>query len=117
MVYWPIIAAAAAASSVQPGSKVDQDLHCLAAFSLVGDSAKGEDKPSIMIIAMFYVGRLDAEAPGLDLEDALADVISAPGYRASSFQADIARCSAEMEAKAGELKKVGKALTDRGSKN
>ncbi len=117
MVFWPMIAAAAAASSVQPGSKVDQDLHCLAAFSLVGDSAKGEDKLKVMAVAMFYVGRIDAEAPGLDLEGALANVISAPDYQNNSLKADMERCGTEMQSKGAELQKVGKALTVRGSKN
>ena len=115
MVFWPMIAAAAAASSVQPGSRTDQDLHCLAAFSLVADSAKDEDKSSVMTVAMFYVGRLDAEAPELDLESALAKVLSAPDYRDSSLKADIARCSVEMQSKGTELQKVGKALSNRGN--
>ena len=113
MAFWPIVAAAAA-STVQPGSTLDNDLHCLAAFALVLDSAPEDKKTGLMVITTFYIGRVDAEAPDLDLEEALVAVLSAPDYKTKTLSADLKRCGAEMQIKGAALKKVGNALVKRG---
>ena len=113
MVFWPIVAAAAA-STVQPGSTVDNDLHCLAAFALVLDSAPEDKKTGLMIITSFYLGRIDAGAPDLDLEEALVAVLAAPDYKTKGLSADLERCGKEMQIKGAALKKVGSALVKRG---
>lgn len=113
MALWSI-AAAAAASVVQPGSQVDQDLRCLAAFAQVGDMAEDESKTGFMLITMFYIGRIDAEAPDLDLEKGLTAILSDPGYDDEDLAADIERCSADMELKVQDLDRVGRALMKKG---
>ena len=113
MILWPFMAAAAA-TTVQPGSTVDNDLHCLAAFASIIDAADEDKKSGLMIVTSFYIGRIDAEAPDLDLEGALVAVLAVPGYQEKTFQADLKRCGAEMQIKGAALKKVGNALVKRG---
>jgi hypothetical protein len=68
-----------------------------------------------MLVMMYYIGRIDVEAPDLDLEAALRAVVSKPNYLSSGMAADLERCSKEMEARGAELQAVGKALSNSGN--
>lgn len=105
------LAAAAAASAMQPGSQVERDVRCVAAFAVVGDTLPDGDegKTGLMLLTMYYIGKIDGEAPGIDLEAALRQVTGQPGYE-QQLQADLQRCASEMEARGKKLQSVGNAL-------
>ena len=112
MIIWPILAAVAA-TTLQPSPSVDQDVHCLAAFILFSETVKEDQKSGFLSVAMYYIGRIDGQAPRFDLEKALSELLSNPDYRTKTLPADALRCGTEMQTKGGELKKLGKALQDR----
>lgn len=116
MMIWTL-AAAAGAAFVQPGTQLDRDLRCVASLSIAGDSAKDDEKTQagLMLLMMYYIGRIDAQAPNLDLEGALRAVVSRPGYLSSGMAADLQRCSKEMENRGAELQAVGDALSKTGN--
>jgi hypothetical protein len=104
---------AAAAAAGQPALTNDADLRCLAAYLIVaGNSGEdstmsAEDKAGVQSIVMYFLGRVDARHPGADLEGAIQQVVQAPSY-ATSLNADVERCSAEVEGRGKYLQSFGK---------
>jgi hypothetical protein len=108
--------AATAATTMQPGSALEKDVRCVAAVALAGEKAKkdGEDQSGMMMILMFYVGKIEGEAPGFDLAKGLSKVIDAPDYETQAMPADLIRCAGEMEQQGGKLESVAEALDPKG---
>jgi len=108
--------AAAAATTMQPGSVLEKDVRCVAAVALTGERAKKDDKDQsgMMMIMMFYIGKIEGEAPGFDLAKGLASVTATPNYETEAMPADLIRCAGEMEQQGSKLETVGKALSAEG---
>jgi hypothetical protein len=108
--------AAAAATTMQPGSVLEKDVRCVAAVALAGEKAKkdGEDQSGLMMILMFYVGKIEGEAPGFDLAKGLGKVIEPSDYETQTMPADLIRCAGEMEQQAGKLQSVARTLDPKG---
>lgn len=108
--------AAAAATTMQPGSALEKDVRCVAAIALAGEKAKkdGEDQNGMMMLMMFYVGKIEGEAPGFDLAKGLSKVIEVADYETQTMPADLIRCAGEMEQLGSKLEGVGKALDPEG---
>lgn len=104
--------AAAAATTMQPGSQLERDVHCVAAIAIAGDRAKQDDKDQsgLMMMLMFYVGKIEGEAPQFDLASGLGKVANMPNYEEQVMPADLTRCAGEMEQQAGELEDIAKVL-------
>jgi hypothetical protein len=109
--------AAAAATAMQPGSVLEKDVRCVAAIALAGEKAKkdGEDQSGMMMLMMFYVGKIEGEAPGFDLAKGLSKVIEAPDYETQTMPADLIRCAGEMEQQGSKLESVAQALDPEGA--
>ena len=111
---WPIFAAAAAAA-IQPGTPLDQDLHCVTAIAnSLGVAKTEEDKTSLTAVMFYFLGKVDAAAPELDLEKAIVAVASSPNFMTKQLPADLKRCGAEMGSRGQQLSAIGSALTKRG---
>lgn len=107
--------AAAAAVAITPGSQLDRDIHCLAAIATAGGMAKTEEEKNAMMIgAFYYIGKIDGEAPGIDLQGPLVAIITAPDYGKTQFPADMKRCGGEMSVRGKTLVDLGSALTKGG---
>ena len=107
--------AAAAVVAVQPGSALDQDLHCLTAIAnTLGVAKTEEDKTSLTAVMFYYLGKVDAAAPDLDLEKAIVAVASLPDFAKKQLPTDLKRCGAEIGSRGQQLSAIGTALTKRG---
>lgn len=107
--------AAAAASTLQPGSALEKDVRCIAAIAIAGDMAeKDDDKNAMMSLMFYYLGKVDARAPDLDLENAIVSVTDAKDYETAGMPADMLRCAGEIEQRGKELEAIGSALEKRG---
>lgn len=108
------ILAAAGAAAVTPGSQLNKDLHCVAAISSAIGMAKTENDKSQMIAGnLYFLGKVDGESPGLDLEQAMVDVVSGADF-AKRLPDEMRRCGAELQSRGQAMVEVGKALTKRG---
>lgn len=109
--------AAAAATTMQPGSVLEKDVHCLAAVAISGDRAKkgSEEESGLMMMMMFYLGKIEGEAPGFDLAKGLSKVAETPNYEEQVMPADLIRCAGEIEQQAGKLDAVAKTLDPEGA--
>ncbi len=74
--------AAAAATTMQPGSVLEKDVRCVAAIAISGDKAKkdSEEENGLMMMLMFYLGKIEGEARGFDLAKAFGQVAAIPNY-------------------------------------
>lgn len=96
--------AATAAPAVPPApAAVQDDLHCLAFFSFAAGKVDGEMRKKIDAGALYYFGHVQARAPGIDANAEIAKILQAPGYFPETFQADKARCHAEIEPLIGQF--------------
>jgi len=104
--------AAAAATTMTPGSVLEKDVHCVAAIAITGDKAKQDDKDQngMMMMLLFYLGKIEGEAPNFDLVKGLGKVAAIPNYETQVLPADLIRCAGEMEQQANRLDAVAKAL-------
>ena len=111
---WSIFAAASLVA-VQPGTPLDQDLHCLTAIAnTLGVAKTEEDKSSLTAVMFYFLGKVDAAAPELDLEKAIVAVASSPNFMTKQLPTDLKRCGTEMGSRGQQLSAIGAALTKRG---
>ena len=112
---WPIFAAAAAAAAIQPGTPLADDLHCLTAIAnTLGVAKTEEDKSSLTAVMFYFLGKVDASAPGLNLEKAIVAVATIPDYASKQLPVDLKRCGGEIGSRGQQLSAIGAALTKRG---
>jgi hypothetical protein len=109
--------AAAAATTMQPGSALEKDVRCVAAIAISGDKAKkgSEDEGGLMMMLMFYLGKVEGEAPDFDLAKGLGQVAAIPNYEEQVMPADLIRCAGEIEQQASKLETVAKVLDPEGA--
>lgn len=109
--------AAAAVATMQPGSVLEKDVRCVAAIAISGDKAKegSKDENGLMMMLMFYLGKIEGEAPNFDLAKGLAQVADIPEYEEKVMPADLIRCAGEIEQQARKLETVANVLDPEGA--
>jgi hypothetical protein len=110
---FPAIAAAAAmlavpaAAAAQDDAAKSNDVRCVAAFSvLLQTNPALKDAASVGIF--YYVGRLDAQDPKLDLAAAIRH--QAERMAPSDYATEAQRCGAVLKQRNEALKSVGETL-------
>lgn len=106
---------AAAAAALQPVSAEDPDLHCMAAYLFAAGvmqddkTVSGEEKAQVATLITYYLGKLNARFPGVQLGDALQRLTASEGFGQAVIQQDITRCNIEVDRWSGELQAMGEA--------
>ncbi|MEE4451958.1 hypothetical protein [Novosphingobium resinovorum] len=101
----PVIAALLAAAlslSALPQAEQD-DLHCLAYLSVAAGKVQGDLREKVDGGALYYFGRIQARDPQLDIAAGIDAILHAPGYGPETYQADKARCHAQLDPLAGQF--------------
>jgi hypothetical protein len=73
------------------------DLRCLMVSMALADSNSSAQQVSGTISSMYWLGRIDARTPGLDVEKRLADI--AATMKPESAKAELARCDAILQSR------------------
>ena len=94
MILMPVLAVAMISA---PPQADQDDLHCLAYLSVAAGKVAGELRHKVEAGALYYFGRLEARQPQYDIAVELDRILHAPGYGAQSYQADKARCHAQLD--------------------
>ncbi len=89
-------------------SAKDDDLRCIAIVSVAMSQAEDDKKPSMMAGVMYFVGRLDGEAPKIDLATEMKRVVA--GMTQEEAVAHGKRCSEILIERGHALQTVGDAL-------
>lgn len=100
------LAAALSAPAVDPATEAD--LRCVAVFAISAGKAPDDKKAGLAAGVMFFLGRIDARSPGIDLEANLRRI--AASETTASFQADAARCGPIIEAHGKALTEIGQRM-------
>lgn len=99
-----IVSVLAAALSLTALPQADQDdLHCLAYLSVAAGKVEGDLRTRVDGGALYYFGRIQARSPQIDIAAALEEILQAPGYGPQTYQADKARCHAQLDPLASQL--------------
>lgn len=92
----------------QSSKAADDDLRCIAIVSVALSQAEEDKKASMIAGVMYFVGRLDSEAPNADLATEMKRVVS--GMTQEEAVAHGKRCSAILIERGHALQTVGDAL-------
>ena len=84
------------------------DLKCFVALSVVNDAADPDVTASIKLGRLYFLGRLDGAAPGMDLKKRFLD--QAGKLSVNDVKAQLARCGAILSARANVLQDIGRSL-------
>lgn len=104
----PLLIAAAPAMD----SETKKDVRCFLSLSALAGSADKEDVTSIAIVAQYFLGRIDARAPTLDLEEAMAT--EARNITSEEISALGQSCSSAAAKRGKEIQEIGTRLQKRG---
>lgn len=106
---------AAASAALQPVAAEDPDLHCMAAYLFAAGimqddkTVSGEEKAQVATLVTYYLGKLNARFPGIQLGDAMQRLTMSEGYGQAVIQQDVTRCNIEVDRWSGELQAMGEA--------
>lgn len=106
---------AAASAALQPVAAEDPDLHCMAAYLFAAGimqddkTISGEEKAQVATLVTYYLGKLNARFPGIQLGDAMQRLTMSEGYGQAEIQQDVTRCNIEVDRWSGELQAMGEA--------
>lgn len=110
-----VLTLATAPASAQEQGTLEGDLGCaVLGLSMVGmQGATPQQQQAGSLISVYYIGRIKAAAPQLDLEDALYQRIvnSSP----AQMETERERCAAEFTTFGRELQTIGANLQARGA--
>jgi len=84
------------------------DLKCFVALSVVSDAADPDVTASIKLGRLYFLGRLDGAAPGMDLKKRFLD--EGGKLSVNDVKAELARCGAILSARANVLQDIGRKL-------
>jgi hypothetical protein len=84
------------------------DLKCFVALSMVNDAADPDVTASIKLGRLYFLGRLDGAAPGMDLKKRFLEV--GGKFSVTDIKAELVRCGAILSARAGVLEDIGRSL-------
>ena len=85
------------------------DLRCFVVLSMVNDNGDPKMNATIMLGRLYFLGRLDGSAPGMDLKTRFRDV--ATKMTPADAKAELARCGPILRARAGVLDDVSRGLS------
>ena len=107
-----VLGVGAAATGARAQDAVTGDLHCFIVALNAAASDDASRKAAGTIMTVYYMGRLDGRTPDLDLKTRL--VTEVRKMTSGQLQADAARCSAEMSARAKALETLAGVLASPG---
>jgi hypothetical protein len=106
----------AATMAMQPVAAVvpsDPDVRCMAAYLVAAGNmgedatATADDKAGVQAIVMYFVGKLYARSPQLDLKNEIDRLLHSPGYLQTGLKSDIERYSVEAMERGKYLESFG----------
>jgi hypothetical protein len=99
--------AAGAARAETPAAT--SDLRCFVVLSMVSDNGDPKINATITLGRLYFLGRLDGSAPGIDLKTRFRDV--ATKITPADAKAELARCGPILRARAAVLDDVSRSLS------
>jgi hypothetical protein len=99
--------AAGAARAETPAAT--SDLRCFVVLSMVTDNGDPKINATITLGRLYFLGRLDGSAPGIDLKTRFRDV--ATKITPADAKAELARCGPILRARAAVLDDVSRSLS------
>ncbi|HZV56486.1 MAG TPA: hypothetical protein VFF89_02325, partial [Sphingobium sp.] len=101
--------ALACPAAAQPPAPVENDLKCVAALlAIAGSMPEGAQRMQMAAGVMYFMGRVEGQAPTLDLKAELQRIV--PTLGSSQIEEEARRCGAILIEKGGRLQDIGKAL-------
>lgn len=91
-----------------------KDVRCFTALMVMAGTVGEEETKDVAVISQYYLGRIDARMPGLDLEAAIA--AEADGLTAPQVETLVVSCADVVGKRGEELIVIGKALEERGAR-
>jgi hypothetical protein len=85
------------------------DLRCFVVLSMVSDNGDPKINATITLGRLYFLGRLDGSAPGIDLKTRFRDV--ATKITPADAKAELARCGPILRARAAVLDDVSRSLS------
>jgi hypothetical protein len=113
LVLLPLLAAVAQPAA-QLSPETTADLRCAAVFAYTAGSVKEEDQPGVVGGFLYFLGKIDARSPGLDLEANLTGMLTKGDFKTAILEPYGLGCAKELELRGSEISKVGKALSAKG---
>ena len=92
-------------------AETKKDVRCFTALAVLASSP--DEMGAAAIVAQYYLGRIDARMPRLDLEEAIAS--EADSMTAAEVNSLIISCSKTVAARGNDLMVIGKNLEKRGA--
>lgn len=108
------VAGAADSASTAPSADARNiaDVRCVVVGMKMAELADAKAKSSGTLLALYYIGRLDGRAPGLDLE---AQILSQmKSLSPAEYKSEAQRCGAELQAEGQKITAIGEDLNKRG---
>jgi hypothetical protein len=99
---------ATSAASAQ-ASDTTADLKCFVALSMVSDNADPSVNASITLGRLYFLGRLDGDAPSMDLKTRFRE--EAGKLTPADAKAELTRCGAILRNRAEVLQDIGRSLS------
>jgi len=96
---------ASSTTSVAVPAAAAQDLRCLTLALVATSEAKEQAKQAAIAEAWYFMGRLDAEVPGIDLKPALTGVLEAMNKNPHTRDIGVA-CDAEFVKRGADLRNL-----------
>jgi len=114
MIGWSLLAASAlSAGAPAPVPETRDDLRCFLIMALLADtSEEGKGKEAAIAGTLYFLGKLDGRAPGLDLEAAATAELAA--MTEAEFQGQKTGCISLLEQRGNYMVAVGTAMEKRG---
>lgn len=99
------VAAALSGGSTALADALTPDLRCAAVTFAAITVVPENQKTSVSLAAIYFLGKLDGAAPNLDLETRLRAELA--GMAAKDFQSEAARCGAELAKRGQDMQTLG----------
>lgn len=105
-----------AAQAAQPDPAIEADAACVASLSYVASTMPKERQAEVAPLVTYYVGRIDAKRPDLNLQAAIIRQFSGKSEAElkSFIQTNAQRCGMEMVQLGHRLQSIGKSMTEYG---
>ena len=105
-----LAATLAGPAAAQKSEPIEADLRCVAVLSAITGNLPEDRRSQMVAGVMYFVGRVDGQAPGTDLKTELRRII--PTLTQTSVNGEAQRCGAVLSAKGTQLEELGKALRE-----
>ncbi|HEV2702736.1 MAG TPA: hypothetical protein VGV09_13975 [Steroidobacteraceae bacterium] len=87
------------------GADTMADIRCVAVGMHFAESPDSHQKSTGTLLVLYYMGRLDGRAPGLDIGKLLAQQIDS--MKAADYSAEATRCAQTLSQKGAQIKQLG----------